>query len=236
MMKPKTSIDAQPFMAYLAEWMAGLPVLPVEETLSPPQACAILSVDVINGFCNTGPLASPRVNRIVRPIVSLFNAAWDQGVRQIVLAQDTHEPEAVEFNQWPGHCVRGSYESEAVDEFKALPFYSQMTTFPKNSINAAMNTGLPAWLAAHPELTTFIVVGDCTDLCTYQLAMHLRLEANSRQLQRRVIVPVDCVDTYDFPVEAALKEGGVPHPADVLHPVFLQHMALNGVEVVQSVC
>jgi nicotinamidase-related amidase len=231
----ETKNDTQEFMDYLTGWIRSLPVLALRETLAEPQTCAILSVDVINGFCSTGPLASPRVNQIVQPIVRLFEAAWKAGLRQIVLAQDTHEPDAVEFGSWPGHCVRGTYESEAVDAFKALPFYERLTTIPKNSINAAMNTGLPAWLAARPELSTFIVVGDCTDLCTYQLAMYLRLEANAHQLKRRVIVPADCVDTYDFPVQAALAAGAMPHPADILHPLFLQHMALNGVEVVKSI-
>jgi nicotinamidase-related amidase len=98
-----------------------------------------------------------------------------------------------------------------------------------------LNTGLNEWLAAHPGVDTFIVVGDCTDLCTYQLAMHLRLDANARQLQRRVIVPVDCVDTYDRPVAAAQQQGGFAHDAELLHAVFLYSMALNGVEVLLSI-
>ena len=61
--------------------------------------------------------------------------------------------------------------------------------------------------------------------------MHLRLDANARQLQRRVIVPADCVDTYDRGVAVAAEQGGLPHDADLLHAVFLYHMALNGVEV-----
>jgi nicotinamidase-related amidase len=175
------------------------------------------------------------VARIVAPITRLFSDAWAYGVRNIVLAQDTHEPAAVEFGQWPPHCVRGSQESEAVPEFKTLPFYDQMQIIPKNSINAALHTGLPGWLAAHPEIDDFIVVGDCTDLCTYQLAMFLRLDSNASQVKRRVIVPEDCVDTYDMPVDQAIEIGAMPHPAEFLHAVFLYHMALNGVEVVRAI-
>ena len=64
--------------------------------------------------------------------------------------------------------------------------------------------------------------------------MHLRLDANARQLQRRVILPADCVDTYDTPLALAKEIGAFPHPADLLHAVFLYHMALNGVEVVKT--
>jgi nicotinamidase-related amidase len=110
-----------------------------------------------------------------------------------------------------------------------------MVKFEKNSIGSGLNTGLNEWIQDHPEVDTYFVVGDCTDLCTYQLAMHLRLDANARQLQRRVIVPVDCVETYDRPVEVAREEGGLPHPADLLHTVFLYHMLLNGVEVYSQI-
>lgn len=230
-----TSIVDVTYTQYLSSWLDNLPSLSVLDVFKDPGSCAVLSVDVINGFCSQGPLASPRVARIVGPVVALFQAAWDQGVRNFVLAQDTHDPQAVEFESWPDHCVRGTQESEAVDALKALPFYSQISTIPKNSIHAAMNTALPAWMEERPNLETFVVVGDCTDLCTYQLAMHLRLYANAHQCRRRVIVPADCVDTYDLPLEIALKSGSIPHPAEILHPLFLQHMALNGVEVVKTI-
>jgi nicotinamidase-related amidase len=165
----------------------------------------------------------------------LFEKAWNAGVHHILLPQDTHEPHAVEFGQFPPHCVRGTTEAETVPEIKALPYYDQMIVMEKNSIHSGMNTHLNAWIATHPEVDKFIVVGDCTDLCTYQLAMHLRLEANARQLQRRIVVPADCVDTYDMPVDLAEKIGAMPHDGDLLHAVFLYHMALNGVEVVSRI-
>ncbi len=104
-------------------------------------------------------------------------------MRNILFLQDTHEPNAVEFGAYPPHCVRGTEEAETVEELRALPFFKQITIMEKNSISSGLNTGLNEWLFRHPNVDTFIVVGDCTDLCTYQLAMHLRLDANARQLQ-----------------------------------------------------
>jgi hypothetical protein len=64
--------------------------------------------------------------------------------------------------------------------------------------------------------------------------MHLRLRANVMGLRdARVIVPANCVQTYDMPVETAAQFGILPHDGDLLHSVFLYHMALNGVEVVR---
>ena len=219
------------FMPFLKSWMQALPVLPLAEAIQAPGKTAIISVDVVNGFCHEGVLASPRVKAIIEPITHLMRAAWQRGLRNILLSQDTHEPDAVEFGAWPAHCVRGTSEAETVPEIQSLPFFNEITVLEKNSIASGLNTGLNAWLANHPDVDTFIIVGDCTDLCTYQLAMHLRLDANARQLKRRVIVPADCVDTYDLPVETAAAIGALPHPGDLLHALFLYHMRLNGVEV-----
>ena len=50
-----------------------------------------------------------------------------------------------------------------------------------------------------------------------------------------VIVPANCVDTYDLPLEAAKQIGALPHDAGLLHPLFLYHMALNGASVVKAI-
>jgi nicotinamidase-related amidase len=236
-MNEQTFIQSStPFLTWLAGWHARLPQPDLDAIMSEPRRTAILSVDVINGFCHSGPLASPRVKGIIQPIVRLMTAVHSAGVRHFLVTQDTHEHEAVEFAAYPPHCVRGSEESDTVPEFKALPFWDQAIVMPKNSIDSSLGTGLDAWLDAHLEISTLIVVGDCTDLCIYQLAMHLRLRANAEQRRGvRVIVPEDCVDTFDTPVEVAERIGAMPHDADLLHCIFLYHMALNGVEVVKRI-
>jgi nicotinamidase-related amidase len=216
---------------YLEKWIDELPIAEMTHLAGNPDKCAVISVDVIKGFCSIGPLASPRVAAIITPIAKLLRNAWDYNIRNILFLQDTHEPNAVEFSAYPPHCIRGTEEAETVDALRSLPFFQQISIMEKNSISSGLNTGLNEWLIRHPNVDTFIVVGDCTDLCTYQLAMHLRLDANARQLQRRMILPVDCVDTYDMPLEKAAEIGAVPHPANIIHAVFLHNMHLNGVEI-----
>ena len=227
--------ESGPFFDYVTTWEAALPTAPLSIVAARPDLVAVIAVDVTNGFCYKGPLASPRVKNLIPPIVRLFEKAHAAGVRHFLLPQDTHAPDAVEFGQFPPHCVRGTEEAETVPEIRALPFYPAMITLPKNSISADLNSGLEAWLQAHPAVDTFIVVGDCTDLCTYQLAMFLRLRANAAQFRHRVLVPAEGVDTYDLPVEAARSIGAVPHPGDLLHLIFLYSLMLNGVEVVRSI-
>ena len=232
-MTPETLIrESTPYLAWLADWEANLPTHALSGIVTDPARTALVSVDVINGFCHAGPLASDRVRGIIVPITQLMTAAYALGVRHFVLTQDTHAPDAVEFGNYPPHCVRGTSESEAVPEIQALPFFGLMQRFPKNSISSTIGTGFAGWLEAHTELDTFIVVGDCTDLCTYQLALGLKLRANAFQRRDRVLVPVDCVDTYDTPMAVANELGIQPHPAALLHRVFLHNMASNGVEVI----
>ncbi len=223
------------YIHFLEKWMDDLPVTSLAQITAAPQKCAIISVDVIKGFCTIGPLSSPRVAAIVKPIASLLQKAWNQQIHNILFIQDTHEPDAVEFGSYPPHCVRGTEEAETVEELRSLSFFPEIIIMEKNSISSGLNTGLNEWLAAHPEVETFFVLGDCTDLCTYQLAMHLRLDANARQLKRRVVVPVDCVDTYDMPLEIAADLDTVPHPAAFIHAVFLHNMHLNGIEIFKSI-
>jgi nicotinamidase-related amidase len=235
MQPPNLIAASRPFLAWLAGWQAALPAPRLAEVLAEPAAAAVLSVDVVNGFCHAGPLASPRVGAIVAPVVRLLRAAHAAGVRDFAVTHDSHAPDAVEFAQFPPHCVRGTAEAQAVPALRALPFWPDVTVIEKNSIHAGLETALDAWLDARPHLRTLIVVGDCTDLCTYQLAMHLRLRANAAQRRGlRVILPADCVDTYDLPVDVARQVGALPHDGDLLHLVFLYSMALNGVEVVRT--
>jgi nicotinamidase-related amidase len=225
----------RPFLSYLEEWYNGLEELPLRELLAgEPERMAVISIDVINGFCKSGPLASQRVGQIARPVADLFERAYALGVRNFALTQDTHDPNTPEFQVYPPQCVRDTEESQAVDELKALAFFDDVAIFPKNSISSHLGTGLGAWVQQRPQVDRFVIVGDCSDLCTYQAAMHLRLEANAGNLARRVIVPVDTADTFDTPVSVARELGIMAHDGDLHHVLFLHHMAMNGVEVVKK--
>ena len=48
-----------------------------------------------------------------------------------------------------------------------------------------------------------------------------------------VIVPANCMDTYDIPLEVVEAEDIPAHPADLMHTVFLYNMERNGVKVIR---
>ena len=229
------------FLDYLDEHRRGLADLSLNQLINDAggaQRVAIVAVDVVNGFCVEGPLASERVGAIVPTIRRLLEAAHAGGVTHVVVLRDSHTPDAPEFAQFGPHCLAGSAESQLVRELAELSFAASFADVPKNATSAWNGADtLREWVAAREAdgVTTFIVVGDCTDLCVYQTAMPLKLGANARNRKIEVIVPADCVDTYDLPVATARQIGATPHDAELLHAVFLYHLALNGIRVVRSV-
>jgi nicotinamidase-related amidase len=229
------------FLDHLDEFQRSLADLSLDTVIDEAGGAAnvaIIAVDVVNGFCVEGPLASARVGAIVLPIRRLLEAAHTRGVRHVAVLRDSHTSDAPEFAHFGPHCLDGTAESRLVRELADLPFASGFMDVPKNATSAwAGSETLRDWVAQREadEVRAFIVVGDCTDLCVYQTAMPLKLSANARNKQLDVIVPVSCVDTYDLPVATARSIGVTPHDADLLHAVFLYHLALNGIRVVRSI-
>ena len=196
----------------------------------------MIAVDVVNGFCVEGPLASARVGQIVPPIERLVRAAHEAGVRAFAVLRDSHSPQAPEFAQFGPHCLAGTAESALVRDLAALPFAGSFADVPKNATSAwAGAEQFAGWITRQRAagVGTFVVTGDCTDLCVYQTALPLKLAANARDEELEIVVPADCVDTYDLPVDAAERLGVMPHDGDLLHAVFLYHLQLNGVRVVR---
>ena len=228
------------FMEYLDRFVGELPEERLDDVIARaggPAYVAVIAVDVVNGFCVHGPLASERVGQIVPPIERLLRAAHGAGVSAFAVLRDSHSPDAPEFDQFGPHCLAGSEESALVGELAQLPFASTFADVPKNATSAWTGAQrFREWVDARRRagMRTFIVVGDCTDLCVYQTAMPLKLAANARNEQVEVVVPVDCVDTYNLPVEVARNIGATPHDGDLLHAVFLYHLRLNGIRVVRS--
>jgi nicotinamidase-related amidase len=223
------------FLEYLANWLTDLPTLTLNEAMPKPEKSAIIAIDVINGFLYEGPLSSPRVAEIDEPVTQLMQAAWDKGMHNILLVQEGHTEESLEFEAYGKHAIKGTHEAAAIDMIQNLPFYSQLETVYKDSVHPALNNGFNDWIEEREPLETFIAVGDVTDICTYQLGMYLRLWANAYHKDRRVIVPANCTQTWHLSVEDAEDVPAMPHHGDLLHAIFLYHMALNGIEVVKEI-
>ena len=196
-----------------------------------PEKCAVLVVDLLEGFCRQGPLASPLVEALIDPICRFLRQAHLLGVTRFYFPSDSHDPDSSEFLAFPPHCLEGSEESRLVRELRELEFSHLFERIDKNSVSSLIGTSLVDRLKKD-ELKTVICVGDCTDLCLYHLAVGLRFVANNDNLDWQVVVPQNLVATYDLPVETAEEIGALPHPAAFMGKMFLYHLELNGVRVV----
>ncbi len=226
-----------PFLEYLEELRSTWTDLSWKTLLEEsggPEGVAVLGVDLVEGFCRQGALSSPRVAAIVAPAVGLLSRAHQAGVRHFLFPCDRHPARSPEFDAFPPHCLEGTPEAELVAEIRNLPFAEAFQVVPKQSLSSFVETDLRERLLARPELRTLVVLGDVTDLCLYQLAMTCRLLANARSLPWQVVVPARAVATYDLDVPTARSLGVLPHDGDLLHLLFLYHLQLNGVRIVQD--
>lgn len=219
---------------FVARWLETVPAARLDQVAPDPTTAAVIGTDIINAFLREGALSSERVDRITEPVVDLVQRAWDYGIRDFVFLQDTHPPDTPEFEAYPPHAIAGTSESEMIAELAALPFAGHFKIIEKNSLHPAINTEFDDWLDAHPDIRTAIVIGDCTDLCVTELALHLRLRANAHGVQGfQVVVPMDCVDTFDIPDSPDLPPG-VAHPGDFFHAVWLYYLASNNIRIVRT--
>jgi nicotinamidase/pyrazinamidase len=165
-------------------------------------------VDVLNGFCKFGNLASPSCDAAIPEIQRVVEARQRAGDALIFLA-DTHDPNDREFEIFPVHCVRGTAEAEVVPELQ--PFVAGATLVRKRRYSGFFETDLEARLAAaRPERVT--LVGVCTDICVLHTA------ADLRNRDYRTIVPARAVATFDAPGHPAnqVQEWSLAHLSGVL--------------------
>lgn len=230
-------MNQEPFWNWLAEHSAARPSLPLEQLIASaggPSACAVVAVDLVEGFCRTGPLHSPRIDALIGPTIDLLRRCHQAGIRNFLFPCDAHQKDSPEFAAFPPHCVAGSEESRMVSDLLALPFADLFERFDKRSVSSTVETNLATRLQGE-KLQKILCIGDCTDLCLYHLATSLRFLANSSGLGWEIVVPADLVATYDVSVETATQFGILPHPGDLMHEIFLYHLELNGVSVVSSI-
>lgn len=198
------------------DMLAKLPTVRLKDLQADRTAFVI--VDMVNGFAREGALMSPRVETLIPEIVKLSKACDELKIAKIAFA-DCHTEESPEFDAYPAHCMAGTSESEIVDELRETGGY---TLFPKNSTNGFLEAGFQQWLVDNGHINTFIITGDCTDICIQQFAITLKAWFNMQNRKARVIVPANAVDTFD----AGVHDGGLTNV------MALYNMMISGIEVV----
>lgn len=180
----------------------------------------VFVVDMVNGFVKEGALADP----MIQSVVADQKALMDNLQCRNVFVCDSHPPKTREFLAYPSHCVIGTNEAEVMDELKD---YVKRIVH-KNSTNTFMAPEFQTLLKEEMgNYQDIVIIGCCTDLCIMQFALSLQSYLNEHNLcDYRVIVPVDCVETYHI---------DSIHDAYFWNDVSLKNMAANGITVVSKI-
>lgn len=188
-----------------------------------PQDTVLIIIDMINGFAKCGNLYSRNMENLI-PNIEALTKVFDKKHMPIISYKDCHPNDSLEFRSYPEHCIINTKESELVDELKTIDSIIEIS---KNSTNA--------FLAYNPyeilktnlgnEFKNYVIVGGCTDICIYQVALTLKTFFNEKNMNSRVIVPINMVDTFD-------SQG---HNAEIMNLFFLNSMISNGIEVIKTI-
>ncbi len=171
---------------------------------------AFVCVDMINAFCDHGPLASKECGSLSAKVAKFLGKASQMGFENFLFIHDNHNENSVEFEVFPPHAIAKTSQSEQVKQIAELALKNPRF-FYKNSFSIAYNDEFNEFLAANPHIKTFIVIGNCTDICVFSTIVHLRCSANEKNLRREIIVPKNLVTTFSLP----------GHDSRVLDPIFL---------------
>jgi nicotinamidase-related amidase len=193
---------------------------------------ALVIVDMVNGFLTEGVLSSLRSASVLPACEKLLTFALGWGMPTVAFA-DCHEPECIEFQSFPPHCIKGTSESQIADSLRRIggdlnPDRNRANTYTlieKNSTNGAITPEFQQWLAKNENITRIIVCGVCTDICVMQFCLTLKTLCNQANRPMEVLLPVNAVETYDAP----------GHNADECNAAALLFMEQAGITITSEI-
>lgn len=154
----------------------------------------LVVVDMIKGFVESGNMADAKIKDII-PSQVMLTKKLDQCDHLYFV--DSHLDTCQEFKCFPEHCKKDTVESEIADELKADSEESKIIY--KNSTNGFLAPNFLNHLDTQLNYKNFVIIGCCTDICVMQFALTLQTYIHQYDLDSKVIVVMDGVDTYHIP-------------------------------------
>lgn len=178
----------------------------------------LVVVDMVNGFINFGNLSDKKINKITPFVEKLIQKAIKNGDK-IVAFCDCHVENDEEFKIYPVHCLKGSKESELIDELK--PYEKNMQIIEKQTTDGFKSQEFQK-LIENNNFDNITVCGCCTDICVQDFSMSLNKYFVENNIKTKIMVISDAVYTFDAP----------NHIADVCQEKSLNEMKKAGIIVV----
>lgn len=182
----------------------------------------VIVIDMVKGFVNEGLLASPRVEKMSYKLVETLKGFK---TARKVFFRDCHYKDSKEILVRGEHCMYGTSESCLIDSVAAEVDNFKDVVIYKNSTNGFLTEDFQRWLSKNNDIENFVIVGCVTDICVSDFAKTLLCYIHENNLDKEVIVPIDCVETYDYGA----------HNAELMNVVSLYNMKTAGIKVVDSI-
>ena len=135
-------------------------------------ANAVLVVGMLVGFLEPGHnlYCGDDARNVIPNVKELIEREQAMGA-EVFFICDNHDPDDLEFQMFPVHCVRGTGEADIIPELSGY----QGEVIHKRRYSGFFGTDLEQRLTElHPE--KIIVCGVCTDICV----MHTAADARNR--------------------------------------------------------
>ena len=147
----------------------------------------LLVVDMLNGFLEPGRnlYCGDDAREIIPRVKALIEDEMARNGKVFFIC-DTHDPDELEFQMFPVHCVKGTEEAEVIPEL--LEYAGELIR--KRRYSAFFETDLEERLA-ELDPGKVVVCGVCTDICVVHTA------ADARNRDYAVEIPTDCVASFD---------------------------------------
>ncbi|MEV0274614.1 isochorismatase family protein [Hamadaea sp. NPDC050747] len=134
---------------------------------------ALIIVDVQNDFCEGGSLAVTGGEQVARDISATLAGPNDYD--HVVATKDYHVDPGSHFQEWPVHCVAGTFGAEfhpelETEKIEAVFLKGQQAAAYSGFEGVATGIGLAAWLRMR-DVTSVDVVGIATDYCVRATAL-----------------------------------------------------------------
>ncbi|APC39451.1 isochorismatase family cysteine hydrolase [Clostridium estertheticum] len=190
----------------------------------PKEKTALIVMDMVNGFVHAGIMSSPRVETIIDNVVAINERTY--GYKKVFFLEQ-HDENSTEFKIYGRHCLKNSTEAELISSLNCgATLHSNTTIIHKNSTNGFHAPEFKTWLHENEaQIENYIVEGCSTDICVKHFTETLKTYFNEKNIDRRIIVPIDSVETFDTGT----------HDGDLMKVISLWEMKSNGIEVVDTI-
>lgn len=165
---------------------------------------ALYIIDMNNGFVNFGPMANPEYNKLVPEQLKMIEKFRREN-QLVNFILEGHDKDALEFQKYPAHCIKGTPEADLIPEFINEVNKPDTLLRYKNSINGMFNKYVQEDVMNANNLKEMVVEGVCTDLCVMYFVINMLTYLDEINKDIKLFVVKNAIDTFDSPAHNKIE-------------------------------